>query len=240
MGMLDTLVEAVYPPHCLSCGGTVGSGGGLCGSCWREATFLAGTRCDLCSVPLPGEADETLHCDECLSLQRPWSKGRAAIAYSGAGRRMVLSLKHADRTDLPGAASQWMINAAQDILEPGMLLAPVPLHWIRLFRRRYNQAALLSSAIARGTGLEHCPDLLKRLRATPTQEGRTRDARFANVAAAITINPQQRHRLQGRDVLLIDDVLTSGATLAACADVCRNAGAADVRVLTLARVVKET
>ncbi|MEM9248496.1 MAG: ComF family protein [Pseudomonadota bacterium] len=240
--MLNTLVEVVYPPHCLSCGGTVEAGGGLCSTCWPDATFLAGTRCDLCSVPLPGEVhaeDGPLICDACLTTPRPWSKGRSALAYSGAGRRMVLSLKHADRTDLPDAAARWMANAARDIFVPDMLVAPVPLHWIRLFRRRYNQAALLSAAVARMTSLEHCPDLLKRLRATPTQEGRGRDARFANMTAAIALNDARRARVQGRSVLLVDDVLTSGATLAACAEVCRAAGASDVRVLTLARVVPE-
>jgi predicted amidophosphoribosyltransferase len=110
---------------------------------------------------------------------------------------------------------------------------------MRLFRRRYNQAALLSAAIARGAGLDHCPDLLIRARRTPTQDGRSRDGRFANVAGALGVTRRHAPRLRGRDLLLVDDVMTSGATLAAAADACLAAGAETVSVLVLARVAKD-
>ena len=237
---LAALIGAIYPPHCLSCGEVTAQTGGLCGPCWREARFLRGTLCDACGTPLPGEPDGgPLTCDDCLAIARPWTRGRAALAYDGTGRRLVLALKHQDRTDLPPAAARWMLSAGAGLVAPGQLVAPVPLHWIRLFRRRYNQAALLSEAIARSARLAHCPDLLRRLRATPSQEGRSRDARFDNLARAIDVHPARRHRLAGRTVLLVDDVLTSGATLAACAEACLAAGAAEVRVLALARVVKD-
>ena len=120
-----------------------------------------------------------------------------------------------------------------------MLVAPVPLHWLRLLKRRYNQAALLSAAIARETGLAHCPDLILRRRNTRSQEGRDREGRFRNVDGALHIHPRHAAKLAGRPVLLVDDVMTSGATLAAGADACLAAGATSVSVVVLARVAKD-
>jgi predicted amidophosphoribosyltransferase len=120
-----------------------------------------------------------------------------------------------------------------------MLVAPIPLHWSRLFKRRYNQAALISARLAGLTGLQHCPDLLLRARATPSQEGRGRDARFANVQGAFTPHAARRAMIAGRHVLLVDDVMTSGATFAAAAEALLGAGAAAISVASLARVVKD-
>ena len=135
--------------------------------------------------------------------------------------------------------AEWLHRAAKPILTPGMLVAPVPLHWWRLFRRRYNQAALLAGGLAALAGLEHCPDLLQRHRATGTQDGRSRDGRFANMQGALRVHPGRKARVRGRDILLVDDVMTSGATLAACARACLDAGASRVDVAVLARVAKE-
>ena len=232
------LIRAVYPPHCLACRETVSAPLGLCSACWSDCTFFGGTVCDGCGAPLPGEGDGTdLLCDDCLALPRPWSHGRAAVAYSGTGRRLALALKRDDRTDLPRAMAGWMLRAAAPILSDGMLVAPVPLHRWRLLTRRYNQSALLSAAVARAGGFDHCPDLLARRRATPSQQG-GQEARFENVAKAFAVPDRRRDRLAGRAVLLVDDVMTSGATLGACAEACLRAGAADVRVLTLARAVR--
>lgn len=243
MGAIQRLFQAVYPPQCLACGGVVGEHGGLCGPCWRDTPFISGLVCDSCGVPLLGEApgadDPLPHCDDCLTVARPWSRGRAAMLYHQTGRRLVLALKHGDRTESAGALASWMHRAAAPILEPGMLVAPVPLHWRRLLRRRYNQSVLLSQSLAKRASLAHCPDLLVRHRATPSQEGRGRDSRFANVASAMGVHPMRKHRLVGRKVLLVDDVMTSGATFAAASDACLAAGAVEVRILALARVAKD-
>lgn len=161
------------------------------------------------------------------------------MLYKDNARSLVLALKHGDRLDLARPAAAWMMRAAKPLLEPGMLVAPVPLHWMRLFKRRYNQSAMLSKAIAHSARLDHCPDLLLRRRSTGTQEGRGRDDRFANLAAAITLARRRAGLVEGRHILLIDDVMTSGATLAAAAEACVAGGAIAVSVLVLARVAKD-
>lgn len=237
---LQALVQLVYPPQCLICGALVTSDFGLCGPCWRDTPFITGLVCQFCGTPLPGEdhgQPET--CDDCLTIARPWGAGRAALLYKDNARHMVLALKHGDRLDLTRPAAQWMLKAAQPILQPGMLVAPIPLHWLRLIRRRYNQSALLSAAIARAAGFDHCPDLLIRRRHTASQEGRSRDGRFANLTDAIAAHPRRAARIEGRHILLIDDVMTSGATFAAAAEACLAAGARGISVLALARVAKD-
>ncbi len=237
---MQSVLGALFPPQCINCGEPATEDFGLCGACWRETPFIGGLVCDRCGAPLPGEDEgRPEYCDDCLTLARPWDRGRAALLYKDNGRKLVLALKHGDRLDLVRPATVWLMRAAAPILKPCMLVVPVPLHWSRLFRRRYNQSALLSGAIAQASGSDHCPDLLIRRRKTDSQDGRNRDERFANLAGAIQIHPRHAGRLTGRNVLLIDDVMTSGATLAAAADACLAAGADTVSTLVLARVAKD-
>lgn len=239
-GVAQAALHLIYPPQCLTCGALVTTDFGLCGACWRETPFISGLVCDQCGVPLPGdETGKPEHCDDCLTIARPWSRGRAAMLYKDKARAMVLALKHGDRLDLARPAAAWMLRAAASILEPGMLVAPVPLHWLRLFKRRYNQSVLLSQALAQSARLDHCPDLMVRRRGTGTQEGRGRDARFANMEGAITLHPKRAKLVEGRHILLVDDVMTSGATLAAAAEACVAGGARAVSVVTMARVAKD-
>jgi len=201
---------------------------------------VTGLVCDSCGTPLPGEdPGHMVHCDDCLTIARPWSQGRAALLYKDNGRKIVLALKHGDRLDLARPAAAWMLRAAAPILQPDMLVVPVPLHWLRMLKRRYNQAALLSGALARAAGLPHCPDLLLRRRNTRSQEGRDREGRFANMADALRVNPVREWQVVDRPVLLVDDVMTSGATLAAATEACIAAGATRISVLVLARVAKD-
>jgi ComF family protein len=237
---LQAVLQWIYPPQCLGCDELVTTDFGLCGPCWRDTPFIAGLVCDACGLPLPGEdTGDPVQCDECLALARPWVQGRAALLYKGNGRKMVLQLKHGDRLDLAKPAGGWLLRAAKPLLRPDTLIAPVPLHWVRLLRRRYNQSALLAASLAHLAQREHCPDLLIRRKRTPSQEGRDRHARFENVENAISVHPRRMARLKGRSVLLVDDVMTSGATLSVAADACLVAGAAEVCVVVLARVAKD-
>lgn len=233
----QTAVSLIYPARCLNCGGLVESDFGLCSACWRDTSFISGLVCHSCGVPVPGEDDgQIVRCDDCLQTPRNWQQGRAAIIYSGQGRRLVLALKHGDRTDLVRPASAWMGRAAADLLTNDPLIVPVPLHWTRLVRRRYNQSALLAQSLAAREGQDCCPDALIRSLQTPMLEGRSRDERMTILRDAVRPHPRMGCRMQGREVLLVDDVMTSGATLSACASACIVAGAASVNVVVLARV----
>lgn len=238
-GAVQTVLRVVYPPTCLLCRDIVDSDHGLCGPCWRETHFIGGLVCDSCGTPLPGsDTAEIAHCDDCLTIARPWAQGRAALLYSGNGRKLVLALKHGDRTDIATPAARWLAQVARPLVRPGAVVVPVPLHWWRYFQRRYNQAAVLAQPLARHLGLGYCPDALRRTRATTVLEGQGRDQRFQTLAGAIAPSRHGPKMLAGRPVLLVDDVLTSGATLAAATEACFAAGATDVCVLALARVAK--
>jgi ComF family protein len=240
MMRMQSVIRAIYPAQCVACEAQTQAENGLCGSCWRETRFIDGTICDSCGTPLPGESDgQRLQCDDCMVIARPWDRGRAALIYTGIGRKLVLGLKHGDRTDLAQPAGLWMARLARALIHPDTIVVPVPLHRLRLVRRRYNQAALLAQVIARDLQRPVCVDALLRPRKTAPLEGHSRDARFAALSGQITANPRQQAQIAGKHVLLVDDVMTSGATLAACTEALLHGGAAGVSTITLARVVKD-
>lgn len=235
---MQSVLRAIYPPVCMGCGEMTEADHGLCGACWRDTPFLGGALCDLCARPLPGETEPGLRCDSCLVAPPPWRAGRAVLRYRDGGRRLALALKHGDRTDLARPLGRWMARAAADLARPGMLVVPVPLHRGRLWQRRYNQSALLAARIARELRLDHCPDALWRRLPTDSLSGDA-EARRATLDGAIVPHPRRGARLAGREVLIADDVLTSGATLAACATAARAAGAKEICVIALARAAPD-
>ena len=235
---LQRALSIVYPTQCLLCAAQVDQEGGLCSACWRETPFINGLACDACGAPLPGFDKGRAHCDDCLITPRPWDSGRAAFLYEGNGRRIVLALKHGDRTDLAKPAARWLQHAGRDILREDTLLVPVPVHWSRLLSRRYNQAAEISRALSKITGLPACQDALLRTKRTSVQNGMSVAQRQTNMSGAITANTKRFHQLEGRRICLIDDVMTSGSTLTACTTAAYDAGADQVFVMVLARVTK--
>ena len=239
MGLVQNAVAAIYPDRCLVCEGLVDGEESLCGPCWATMPFVTGHACESCGLPLMGTGDGMAdRCDECLALPRPWVAGRTVATYEGAARTLVLRLKHADRLDLAGPAAGWMLRAARPLLTPRTLVVPVPSHWWRRWRRRYVQSAVLARALARRGALDWAPMALWRARATAMQDGMGVEARFRNLDGAIRPDPRHGRALAGRDVLLVDDVMTSGATLSAAARAATAAGARQVCVVTLARVAK--
>ncbi|SFE14964.1 comF family protein [Sulfitobacter brevis] len=238
---IQTALDAIYPARCLTCGDRVDSDFGLCGPCWSETSFIGGAVCDGCGIPLPGFIGaEAAACDDCLHYPRPWELGRAALIYTGVGRKLVLALKHGDRQEIAKPAALWMHNAIAGRIPENAIIAPVPLHPRRLLRRRYNQSALLAAALAKRMEMSWCPDLLRRYKSTQTLDGMTARERWDTLHDAISITTGRSQRMIGRPVLLVDDVMTTGATLSACANACLAAGSGPISVVTLARVAKET
>ena len=195
---LGKAVDLLWPHRCLACDEMTESAA-LCGRCFREATFVSGAACLRCGAPLPGEAAEDADCDDCLAMPRAWGRGRAALVYAGTGRRLVLGLKHADRLDLAPHAAAWMARAAGGMLTSASLLVPVPLHWMRLARRRYNQSSLLAREIAHLTGARAVHDLLVRARRTRPLDGMSVEARGEALRGAIRANPRRIGAASGRD-----------------------------------------
>jgi len=175
-------------------------------------------------------------CGACAGGRRSWDRARAVLRYDKHSRHLVLGLKHGDRTHLAGAFGRWMHRAGGDLLFGTDLLVPVPLHWTRLFQRRYNQSALLSLAIRSAGGPEVAADWLVRRRRTPVQGRLGPAARERNVRGAFAVKPGRS--FAGKRVVVIDDVMTTGATVDECARVLKRAGAASVGVLTLARALR--
>lgn len=232
------LLDAVLPPRCLGCGCVVAEPATLCAACWSGLRFLSDPQCRACGLPFDYDRGEAALCGACLRRPPPWERARAALAYDEASRGMILRFKHADRTDAAPAFAGWMGRAGAALLAESDLIVPVPLHRLRLFTRRYNQSALLAQALGRAGGIEVLPDLLLRRRRTPSQGRLSVLQRRRNVAGAFALHSRHTALLPGRRVLLVDDVLTSGATAAACAKVLLRGGAARVELLTLARVLR--
>jgi ComF family protein len=230
------VVDGVLPPRCLACGETIGEPDSLCGRCWGRITFFGPPWCIACGLPFPHPMGEDALCGACARERRSWDRARAVLRYDKNSRRLVLGLKHGDRTHLAAAFGRWMHRAGTEVLAGADLLVPVPLHWTRLLRRRYNQAALLAQAIRSIGGPPIAADWLVRRRRTRSQGHLGPVARDRNVRGPFAIKPGRS--FAGKRVVIIDDVITTGATVEECARVLKRAGAASVSVLTLARAVR--
>jgi ComF family protein len=232
------LLDSVLPPLCLGCSEIVAEPGALCATCWPGFSFISAPLCERCGVPFAETIGDGAQCGACLRRPPRFRRARAALVYDDRSRRLVLPFKHGDRTDMAGSCGRWMARAGGGLLAEAELVAPVPLHWRRLFARRYNQALLLARAVARHSKVPVVPDLLHRPRWTGSQAGLKADERHENVRRAFAVNARWAKRLKGKAVVLVDDVLTTGATVEACTLALQRAGARHVDVLTLARVVR--
>lgn len=221
----------LFPPQALD-GGPRPLAGGFSADAWSRIRFLDGPVCDGCGAPF--EFDPGDRCAACLAKPRAFDAARAACLYDETSRDPILKLKHADRLDLAPMFARWLSRSAAPLIEAADAIAPVPLHPFRLLRRRYNQAAEIARPLAAMTGTPYLPDALVRVRSTATQGGKSGSGRKRNVAGAFEVRDPRR--VAGLRILLVDDVLTTGATAEGCARALKAAGAARVDLAVVARV----
>ena len=227
----------LLPPRCAMCAVTVTRAPALCGSCWEGLTFIEGPVCARTGAPLPYDLGPQTVSLGAMIRPPAYDVARAALSYDATARELIKKLKFANRPELAAMMVPWMYRAGRDILEDADCLLPVPLHWTRLLARRYNQSAELGRGLARLGNVALRVDVLKRVKRTRQQVGLTRPMRKKNLQGAFAVAKSRRAVVTDRHVVLVDDVLTTGATVEACAKVLRRAGAAKVSVLTVARVV---
>jgi ComF family protein len=224
------------PQLCAACREPVDSEG-LCGACWSKLSFIAPPYCARLGIPFPFDPGPGILSMEAIADPPPYGRARAAVRFDETARVLVHAFKYGDRLDLAPLLGRWMANAGRELTREADLLVPVPLHWRRQWARRFNQSALLADVIAKASGLRVSHGALKRLKATAQQVGLARTERAANVQGAFGVRPGARSEVEGARLVLVDDVLTSGATTEACTRALLRAGAASVDVLVFARVV---
>jgi ComF family protein len=234
----EAALDAVLLLRCTACGTLVETAGALCPECWSKVRFVTEPLCASCGLPFEFEIGEGAICGGCVSNAPAFGRARAAIGYDDGSRAFILAFKHGDRADAARAFAPWMVRAGRVLLAEADVLAPVPLHWTRLFVRRYNQAALLALEVGRLAEVKVVPDLLVRRKRTPSLGKAGPLQRAQTVRGAFSIPEGRRREVEGRRVLLVDDVFTTGSTVGACARALTRAGARSVDVLTLARVVR--
>jgi ComF family protein len=227
--------DLVLPHHAFDAGSRAASPG-LTAAGWSKIAFLDSPVCDGCGLPFEYDFGQGVRCPACEARPKAFSRARAACLYDEHSRDLILQFKHADRLDLARLFSLWLGRAAADLIEQADAVTPVPMHPLRLIRRRYNQAAEIARPLARRAGLAYWPGALKRRRAGESQAGKSGSGRRRNVQGAYACAAGWEKRIEGKRILLVDDVMTTGATAEACAKALTRAGAAAVYVAVIARV----
>ena len=240
MYIMGKILNFLLPARCIVTGDIVESSEMISAEAWAQLDFLSAPFCAKCGVPfqvLDNDVNEVLVCTYCLDNPPFYEKARAALRYDDGSRGLVLAYKHGDKTHMAIPFSLWMANAGQDVLDGADIIVPVPLHWKRLIKRRYNQAALLAQCLSKKTKLPVDTTSFKRTRATRPQGHMNMKDRRKNVGSAFAVADVNRKVFEGKSIVLVDDVFTTGATVNECAKVLLEAGARSVNVLVVARTV---
>ena len=240
MGQLTNWLSDLFlPPLCAGCGTQVSGHENLCATCWQDIDFIRPPYCDVLGIPLPYDPGGRIVSAAAMAFEPAYDRARAVARYSGTIRQLIHALKYSDRQDGWRLYGRWMKNAAEDLLPETDFLIPIPLNRRRLWFRRFNQAALLADALSRESGLKSEPLMLIRNRPTKSQVGLTPVQRRKNVSGAFSLPTRKRKAVKGAKILLVDDVITTGATAEACARKLKKEGAVRVDIVALARVTDQ-
>lgn len=235
---LRTFIDVILPPRCLICGKAIHSCDTLCSDCFAQISFISFPYCAHCGRPLALSSDEQHYCAMCLSNKDPFRLCRSAVKYDDFSKKLILDFKFSDCLENRTLLTNWLFLAGNDIFKAGIdLIIPVPLHYMRLFKRKYNQSAVLASGLSKLTGIPADYKSLQKIRHTIPQISCTGKQRVKNVKKAFDVTSP--HNIKGKRIVLIDDVFTTGSTLKECAKVLKKAGAKSVDTLTIARVCQE-
>jgi ComF family protein len=235
---LQSIEGFIFLPRCISCSQLVSTANSLCGACFASSHFIGAAVCNMCGIPLVGDAEGTDLCDTCLHSPHSFTAARAAFMYFGPLRASILSFKHSDRLDLLPYLHRELVRAARGFDLQDHVVMPVPLGRMRLLKRRFNQAELLARGLGRGLGLKVVPDAIVRHKSTSLQLNLSRLERRQNQQGSIFVRRGCEQYIFGKKVVVVDDVMTTGATLDACAEALFQHGAKDVKAVVLARVAK--
>jgi ComF family protein len=236
LSLFKQLIDLLIPLKCIKCGTILENKEGLCASCWPLISFITKPYCACCGHPFDFEIEEGALCGMCSHTHPPYQTARSVFVYTAESKDLILKFKHTDSIHAAPLFAPWMGCVLGEIENP--LCIPVPLHWTRLFMRTYNQAALLAHELAKFKGWMYAPSLLIRTRRTASQGHLSKKERTKNVSRVFTVPPSKKRQVAGKTILLIDDVFTTGATVKACTKALLKAGAKEVHVLTLSRVVR--
>jgi ComF family protein len=235
---LGHALSFALPPLCPACRGLVEEQGGLCAGCWSTLSFIAPPYCERLGIPFVYDPGPGVLSMEAIANPPAYTRARAAVRFDDVARKLVHAFKYSDRLDLAPMMGGWMTQAGRELLANADAMVSVPLHWRRLWARRFNQAAALAKVISNNSGVPDAHHVLERTRSTPQQVGLSRTERASNVQGAFRVADAAKVEIRGKRLILVDDVLTSGATVDNCARTLLRAGARNVDVLVFARVVE--
>lgn len=238
MWTLSNLLDLLFPPQCLNCDTIVPTHGTLCMGCWQKIQFISDPVCAACGLPFDYDIGSHALCGQCLHVRPSYTHARAVFRYDEHSHKLITRFKYSDQTGFAKTYGVWLAKAGTDLLKQTDIIIPVPMHYFRFVRRHFNQSALLAQELARKTGIDYIPDALWRHKYTIPQLGLSKKGRKDNVKGAFSINRRYAETIKNKNILLVDDVMTTGSTIEQCAKTLLKSDAMRVNILTLARTVR--